>query len=151
LGFDRSASDFWIRIAAAGLAVIGIGVTAYLVWERYHGNAPFCAVGGGCLTVQRSEFSTVAGVPVAFLGLFAYVGLLVCALIRYQWAALASLFITILGVMLSAYLTYLELYQINAICEYCVTSAIVVTLLLVLSIVSLSLATREQDTGLPVG
>ena len=150
MGFDRSASDFWIRIAAAVLAVIGIGVTAYLVWERYHGNAPVCAVGGGCLTVQRSEFSTVAGVPVAFLGLFAYVGLLICALVPRQWAALAALFITILGVMLSAYLTYLELFQINAICEYCVTSAIVVTLSLIASVVRLSLLGRDADAGPPV-
>jgi uncharacterized membrane protein len=151
LGFDRSASDFWVRIAMAILAVIGIGVTAYLVWERYHGNAPVCALGGGCATVQQSEWSTVAGVPVAFLGLLAYLGLLACALIRNQWAALASLFITILGVMLSAYLTYLELYQIHAICEWCVSSAIIVTISLLLSIVRLSLATREQDAGLPVG
>jgi uncharacterized membrane protein len=144
LGFDRGASDFWVRIAAAILALIGVGVTAYLVWERYHGNAPVCALGGGCLTVQRSEWSTVAGVPVAFMGLLAYIGLLACALVRWQWAALASLFITILGVMLSAYLTYLELFQINAICEYCVTSAVIVTLLFVLSIVRLALVARAQ-------
>ena len=144
MGFDRGASDFWVRIAAAVLAVIGIGVTAYLVWERYHGNAPVCALGGGCLTVQRSEWSTVAGVPVAFMGLLAYIGLLACALVRWQWAALASLFITILGVMLSAYLTYLELFQINAICEYCVTSAVIVTLLFVLSVVRLALVARAQ-------
>jgi uncharacterized membrane protein len=144
LGFDRGASDFWVRIAAAILALIGVGVTAYLVWERYHGNAPVCALGRGCLTVQRSEWSTVAGVPVAFMGLLAYIGLLACALVRWQWAALASLFITILGVMLSAYLTYLELFQINAICEYCVTSAVIVTLLFVLSIVRLALVARAQ-------
>jgi uncharacterized membrane protein len=150
LGFDRSARDFWVRIAAAVLAVIGIGVTAYLVWERYHGNAPFCAVGGGCLTVQRSEFSTVAGVPVAFLGLVAYVGLLLCALVPRQWAALASLFITILGLMLSAYLTYLELFQIHATCEYCVTSAIVVGLSLLLSIARLGLLARDASAGPPV-
>ena len=150
MGFDRSASDFWIRIAAAVLAVIGIAVTAYLVWERYHGNAPYCAVGGGCLTVQRSEFATVAGIPVAFLGLFAYVGLLICALLPRQWAALAALFITVLGVMLSAYLTYLELFQIHAVCEYCVTNAIVVTLSLVVSIVRLGLLARASSAGPPV-
>jgi uncharacterized membrane protein len=133
------------------LAVIGIGVTAYLVWERYHGNAPVCALGGGCATVQRSEWSTVAGVPVAFLGLLAYVGLLFCALVPWQWAALASLFITILGVMLSAYLTYLELFQIHAICEYCVTSAVIVTISMILSIVRLSLLSRQAGVGPPLG
>jgi uncharacterized membrane protein len=139
VGFDRSARDFWPRIVAAILAVVGIGVTAYLVWERYHGNAPVCALGGGCLTVQRSEWATVAGVPVAIMGLVAYVGMLVCALIPRQVAALGSLFLSLLGVMLSGYLTYLELFSIHAVCEYCVTSAIVVLLLLVVSVVRVML------------
>ncbi len=144
MGFDRSARDFWPRIVAAILAVVGIAVTAYLVWERYHGNAPVCALGGGCLTVQRSEWATVAGVPVAIMGLVAYVGMLVCALIPRQIAALGSLFLSLLGVMLSGYLTYLELFSIHAVCEYCVTSAIVVALLLVVSVVRLMLL---EDAG----
>ena len=151
MGLDRSASDFWVRIALAVLALVGIGVTVYLVWERYHGNAPVCAFGGGCATVQQSEWSTVAGIPVAFLGLAAYVGLLVCALVPGQWPALAAVFITLLGVILSAYLTYLELFQIHAICEWCVSSAIIVTISLVLAAVRLTLVSREQDAGLPVG
>ncbi len=137
MGFDRRARDFWPRIVAAILALVGIGVTVYLVWERYHGNAPVCALGGGCLTVQRSEWATVAGVPVAILGLVAYVGMLVCALVPRQIAALGSLFLSLLGVMLSGYLTYLELFSIHAVCEYCVTSAVVVTLLLVASVIRL--------------
>ena len=137
MGFDRRARDFWPRIAAAILALVGIGVTGYLVWERYHGNAPVCALGGGCLTVQRSEWATVAGIPVAIMGLLAYIGMLVCALVPRQIAALGSLFLSLLGVMLSGYLTYLELFSIHAVCEYCVTSAIVVTLLLVVSAIRL--------------
>jgi uncharacterized membrane protein len=137
VGFDRSARDFWPRIAAAILALAGSGITTYLVWERYHGNAPVCALGGGCLTVQRSEWATVAGVPVAILGLVAYVGMFVCALVPRQIAALGSLFLSLLGVMLSGYLTYLELFSIHAVCEWCVTSAVVVTLLLVASVIRL--------------
>ncbi len=139
MGLDRGAPDFWARIAAVVLSLIGIGVTGYLVWERYHGNAPVCALGGGCLTVQRSEWSTVAGIPVAIMGLLAYIAMLVCALVPRQLAALCSLFLSLLGVLLSAYLTYLELYRIHAICEYCVTSAILVLLLLIASGVRLKL------------
>lgn len=139
MGFDRSARDFSVRIAAVVLSLIGIGVTAYLVWERYHGNAPVCALGGGCLTVQRSAWSTVAGVPVAWMGLTAYVVLLVCALVPHPLTALASLFVSLLGVMLSAYLTYLELFTIHAVCEYCVTSAIIVALLFAVSVARLML------------
>jgi uncharacterized membrane protein len=145
VGFDRSARDFWVRIACAIVAVAGIAVTAYLVWERYHGNNPVCAIGGGCLTVQRSEWSTVAGVPVAILGLTAYVGMLGCALVPWSWAALASLFLSLLGVMLSGYLTYLELFTIHAICEYCVTSAAIVTVLFVLSIVRVLVMSPPAD------
>lgn len=149
MGFDRRARDFWVRIAAVALSLVGIGVTAYLVWERYHGNAPVCALGGGCMTVQRSAWSTVAGVPVAWMGLVAYVVLLVCALVPHPVAALASLFVSLLGVMLSAYLTYLELFTIHAVCEYCVTSAIIVTLLFVASIARLMLSAERPATPEP--
>jgi uncharacterized membrane protein len=78
----------------------------------------------------------------------AYIGLLGCALVPWPWAALASLFMSLLGVMLSGYLTYLELFTIHATCEYCVTSAIIVTVLFVLSIVRVLVMSTPPD---PVG
>ncbi len=149
MGWDRSAGDFWVRIAAAVLAVIGIGITTYLLYERWSGGTPACFRGGGCATVQKSEWSAIHGVPVALLGLLAYLALLVCALVPWQVAALASFFITLLGVMLSAWLTYLELYQIHAICEYCVSSAIIVTISLALSVVRMTMMSRAAATGPP--
>jgi uncharacterized membrane protein len=144
--WDRSANDFWVRIAAAVLALVGIGITSYLLYERWSGGTPACFRGGGCATVQKSEWSAIHGVPVALLGLLAYVALLACALMPWQTAALASLFISLLGVLLSAYLTYLELDQIHAICEYCVSSAIIVTIMLVLSIVRTTMLGRAAAT-----
>jgi uncharacterized membrane protein len=146
VGWDRSVNDFWVRIAAAVLALIGIGITSYLLYERWSGGTPACFRGGGCATVQKSEWSAIHGVPVALLGLLAYVALLACALVPWQTAALASLFISLLGVLLSAYLTYLELDQIHAICEYCVSSAIIVTIMLVLSIVRMTMLGRAAAT-----
>lgn len=149
MNLDRSAPDFWVRISAAVLSVVGMGITSYILWERYHGNAPVCALGSGCETVQRSSWSTVHGVPVALLGLLAYIGLLACALAPWPPAALGSLFISLLGVMLSAWLTYLELFSIHAICEYCVSSAVIVTVLLVLSIVRLVQLDRARGPSGP--
>lgn len=147
MGWDRSASDFRVRIGAAVLALVGIGITAYILWERYHGNAPVCALGGGCETVQRSYWSAVDGVPVALLGLLAYIALLGCALVPGQLAALASFFVSLLGVLLSAWLSYLELFQIHAICEYCVSSAVIVTIVFILSIVRMMLLNRDAGAG----
>ncbi len=149
MGFDRTRKDFWIRIASAILAVVGIGITTYLVYERFSGGLPTCVIGGGCSTVQKSEWSTVAGVPVALMGLLAYIALLVCALTPWQISVLGAFFVSLLGVLLSSWLTALELFQIHAICEWCVSSALVVVVAFGFSIARLVIFQREASQRPP--
>ena len=123
-----------LRIALGVVSLAGLGVAGYLTSVRLEGEAPTCIVGGGCKTVQESSYSELAGIPVAILGLAAYVGLLAAALIPGQLGRALGLFTALISFGFSAWLTYAELFIIDAICAWCVTSAILVTLALILTI-----------------
>jgi uncharacterized membrane protein len=121
-------SERSVRIVLAVLAVAGLCMSAYLTWVHLRGVAPVClAGGGGCETVQSSRYAEILGVPVAALGLGGYAGLLLSALLRGEAGALLGLFVTLVSVLFSAYLTYLELFVIYAICQWCVSSAALMT------------------------
>jgi uncharacterized membrane protein len=118
------------------LAVVGIGLATYLTVIHYAGINPACTAGQSCVKVQTSVWSKVAGVPVALLGLIGYIGILASLLAPdREESRLATLGLTLIGVGFSAYLTYRELFSIHAICEWCVSSAIILTLLLIGAVV----------------
>ena len=122
------------RVAAVVVAVIGLGIATYLTIVHYAGGAPVCAIAHGCETVQKSDYATLAGVPVAVLGLIGYVGIL-AALIRDDEASRsAAAFLSIAGFGFSAWLTYTEIAIIDAICIWCVGSAICMTILAALNV-----------------
>ena len=120
--------------ALAVLAAAGMGVAAYLTYTHYSDTPVTCLVGHGCVTVQQSKYSTIADVPVALLGGLAATTLLAIALGRLsglslavEWASLAVLALTTASVAFAAYLTYIELFVLEAICIYCVTLASIFT------------------------
>jgi uncharacterized membrane protein len=94
----------------------------------------------GCETVQTSRYSEILGVPVAALCLFAYATMLVCAILRGEGAAILGVFLALIGVLFSAYLTYLELFVIRAICQWCMANVAAVIAYLVFGTVRLRLA-----------
>jgi uncharacterized membrane protein len=136
-GRDRTASTSRVlRLIMIGLAVIGLGIATYLTVAHYAGFTILCTTKhNSCEQVQQSVYAKVAGVPVALLGAIGYVAILVTLLIPEREATrLATLGITVFGFGFSAYLTYREVFTLKEICEWCVSSAIVMTLLLGLSI-----------------
>jgi uncharacterized membrane protein len=117
------------------LAAVGLGVASYLTYVHYAGIKPACTAGESCTKVQTSEWSKLAGVPVALLGLLAYVAILGSLLARSsETSRLATMAITLVGFGFSAYLTYRELFSIHAICEWCVSSAVILTILMCLAV-----------------
>lgn len=128
-------SETGLRIALGVVAVCGLAVSGYLTAVRASGDDPACVVGGGCQTVQESEYSELAGIPVAVLGLVAYGTLLVAALMPGPLGRALGLFTAVVGVGFSAWLTYAEFVLIEAVCAWCLTSAVLITLALVLTLV----------------
>jgi uncharacterized membrane protein len=122
-----------IRRAIAGLALLGAAIAGYLSYVHYADLAPICLSSGGCETVQSSRYAELAGVPVALLGLIGYVTILALWLVRGELARLASALTALIGFGFSGYLTYRELFTIDAICLWCVASAVLMTALAVLT------------------
>jgi uncharacterized membrane protein len=118
-----------LRIAAAVLALIGIGIATYIVIADSGGGAPKClAGGGGCETVADSHYSHLAGINVAVFGIFGYVVLLAAAIVPGDAGRFGGFLAALIGFGFSAYLTYLELFVIDAVCQWCVASAVVMSL-----------------------
>ena len=108
-----------LRIAAAVLALIGIGIATYIVIADSGGGAPKClAGGGGCETVADSHYSHLAGINVAVFGIFGYVVLLAAAIVPGDAGRFGCFLTALVGFGFSAYLTYLELFVIDAICQW---------------------------------
>jgi uncharacterized membrane protein len=110
------------------LAVIGLAVASYLTYVHYAGINPACTAGQSCVKVQTSQWSKLGGVPVALIGLIGYIAIVISLLVPdREESRLATLGLTLVGFGFSAYLTYRELFSIHAICEWCASSAVILT------------------------
>jgi uncharacterized membrane protein len=126
----RAPAEGTLRKIAAFVATFGIGVATYITIADSSGGAPTClAGGGGCETVAGSSYSHLLGVNVAVFGIVGYVLLVAAALLRGDLARMAGFAISLGGFGFSVYLTYLELFKIEAICQWCVSSAVLMTVL----------------------
>jgi uncharacterized membrane protein len=124
-------SETVLRRVAAGIAIAGLGVATYITIADSGGGAPQCVAGGhGCATVAQSHYSHIAGINVAVFGIVGYAVLLAAALTPGDFGRFGGLMASLIGFGFSVYLTYLEVFVIDAICQWCVASAVLMTLLL---------------------
>jgi uncharacterized membrane protein len=123
-----------LRPASFAVAAVGLGVAGYLTAVHYGGGSPVCAIAHGCATVQQSEYASLGGVPVALLGVFGYAAILVGLVVDSEQARFATAFLALAGAGFSAWLTYVEVFTLEAICIWCVASAVCMTLLAALSV-----------------
>jgi uncharacterized membrane protein len=138
-------TDRRLRGPILALALVGLCVAAYLTYVHYEDIKPVCGLGGDCQKVQTSQWSKVGGVPVALLGLIGYALILASLFVPGEAGRVAGAFLALIGFAFSAYLTYRELFSIDAICPWCVVSACLMTLLAVLS--AIRLVRAEAQVG----
>lgn len=140
-------SERTIQRAGATLAAVGIGISTYIAIADAGGGAPACFAGSqGCQTVADSSYSHLAGIPVSAIGIAGYVAILVAMLWPGDPGRFAAASFSLIGFCFSLYLTYLELAVIDAICQWCVASAVVVTAIFALSLVRLVRFTGAELT-----
>jgi len=127
-------SESRLRVALAALSVAGLAIAGYLTAVHLDGGDPVCLAGGhGCAVVQNSDYADLLGIPVPVIGLFGYLTVLLAAALPGDPGRMLGLFAALIGVGFSGYLTYLELFVIDAICQWCVASAVLMCIVLVLA------------------
>ncbi len=131
---------YWITFV---LAVLGILDGTYLLIYKLTNNPSMCLGSGGCHNVNFSPYSEIGGIPVAVFGMAAYLVIAAILLleprlkIAQENGSLAIFGISLAGVAFTAYLTWLEIYVIHAICPFCVASAVIISLIFILAIIRL--------------
>jgi len=131
------------------LAVVGICIALYLTLYKVGVIGVLSCSIGSCETVNTSKWSMLFGIPIAAWGLAAYVALFVLAMAgssesREASLPIAQMLVALAGwsVLFSAWLTYLELFVIHAICIWCVTSALLWVVILAVSLTDLRAVSR---------
>jgi uncharacterized membrane protein len=118
------------------VTAVGLCLAAYLTYVHYSGVTPPCSIKGNpCSQVQKSQYSLLIGIPVALIGLLGYIAILGSLFAPDgERARLVTMALVLGGFGFSLYLTYRELFTLHKICEWCVGSAVIMTVLACLSV-----------------
>jgi len=135
---DKKGAPEWLILL---LSIIGIGVAGYLAYVEFNQVEAVCGPVGNCNTVQQSEYATLFGIlPIGVLGVMGYLVIIILWLIslldlpRYTRILNLALFgVTLFGILFSIYLTFLEPFVIGATCIWCLSSAVIMTILFMLA------------------
>jgi uncharacterized membrane protein len=126
--------------SAVLFALLGVVNSIYLTWVKLTDSYATCGPIGDCESVNSSRYAEFAGVPIALIGILGYLAIMAVVLIEPKFPSfqeglrLAFFGFTLTGTIYSAYLTYVEIAILNAVCPYCVLSAILMLVLFVISI-----------------
>jgi uncharacterized membrane protein len=123
------STDRRLQIAILVLCVLGIADAGYLTYVHYAGIKVACLASGGCETVQASRYAKLDGIPVSVLGLIGYIAIP----LRGELGRAVGFGVALIGFGFSMYLTYRELFTIQAICQWCVASAVLMTALMIIT------------------
>lgn len=141
-------SDRRLRAAIAALATLGAGIAAYLTYTRL-AHVRIACVSSGCETVQSSSYSEVAGIPVAAIGLAGYVVLAASAGFRSDLARAAGATAALAGLGVAAYLLYVQLAIIGAVCQWCLASDAILVALVPATILRVAAGERVASPPIP--
>ncbi len=133
------------------LGVVGVAIGSYLTIAHWGKQPIVCGGVGDCNTVNSSEYASVAGLPVAGLGALLYLTMTLTAIAwaarrDVDWLPIAYWGLALAGAGYAAYLTYIELDVLHAICVWCVSSATILTVSLILGSIAVFVEPDETES-----
>ena len=140
--YEGSQRASWIEWLIPIVALVGLGVAGYLTYVETQSVKAICGPVGDCNAVQSSSYARVFGIlPVGILGLLGYTAILIAWIIQKvlddrwaDYARLSMLGMALFGTLYSIYLTYVEIWVIEAVCIWCLSSAVLIAVLMLLSV-----------------
>ncbi len=127
-------ADRRLGIAIAAICVLGLCVAGYLSYTKLFGTTVQCVSGHGCQIVQKSKYAEFVGIPVPYIGFLGWIGVLATLLIPGDIGRGVTALFTVFGFFFTLYLTYLEIWVIEAICQWCVANGVLMTIAAVLAV-----------------
>jgi uncharacterized membrane protein len=133
----------WLYRASVVFTLIGLAVSIYMTVFKLTGNETMCIGNGGCSVVNDSPYAVIYGIPVAVFGVGGYLAILAVLIIEKknnflkENVTLVTFGLTLIGFLFTLYLIYLEIFVIKALCPFCLTSQIAMTILFILSVIRL--------------
>lgn len=126
------------HIVSLCASLIGLADSIYLTVLKLTNNQTMCLKGiGDCWTVNLSSYSEIFGMPIAILGILAYLVLSILFMLRHKLPVSTVVVdqmifgLSLTGFIYSIYLTYLEIAVIKALCPFCIVSAIAMTVIFI--------------------
>jgi uncharacterized membrane protein len=135
--------DKWLYRSSLALAALGTLVSIYMTIFKLTDNPNMCLGNGGCSVVNSSRYAEISGIPVALVGVGGYLAILLLLWFEPRMPFLTQngpmivFGLALFGFLFTLYLIYVELVLIHALCPFCVTSQITMTILFVLSVIRL--------------
>ena len=135
--------DKWLFRASVALVIIGVLVSIYMTVYKISGNEGMCLGSGDCSTVNASRFSEVNGIPVAVIGIVGYLAILGVHLFENRSpfmrknATLLIFGMALTGFIFTVWLVYIEIAVLKALCPFCVTSQVAMTLIFIIAVMRL--------------
>ncbi len=141
-------SDRALRLVMAALAAAVVGIAGYLLQAHYSGGSIVCST-GGCETVQQSSYSEIFGIPVALVGMVGAVAILVSLVRGDLYGRAAGVALAVSGFIFAAYLVIVQLAVIDAVCEWCIASDSLMTVMAAVALLRAraDLAQRADSRG----
>ncbi|MCC6975632.1 MAG: vitamin K epoxide reductase family protein, partial [Anaerolineae bacterium] len=145
----------WLNLLIPITAVAGLLVAGHLTAAELNATGTYCGLLGDCEVVQQSAYARLFGViPIGALGVVGYGAIIVAAMVARrstghvaEWAYRALWFMITLGMIFSTYLTFLEPFVIDAVCAWCLISALIMLLLWwLLRLEALPLKSQQQSS-----
>jgi uncharacterized membrane protein len=135
--------DKWLYRFSIALALLGLAVSIYMTIFKITNNPHMCVGNHGCMAVNASSYSELDGIPVAVIGMGGYAVLAGLLLLEPRAKFLKSnstlvvFTLALLGFLFTLYLIYVEVALIQALCPFCLTSQVTMTILFILSVIRL--------------
>ena len=135
--------DKWLYRASVALVVVGLLVSIYMTIFKIYKIEKMCLGSGDCSTVNASKYSEVNGIPVAVIGAFGYAAILAVHYFENrnrffkQNSTLMIFGMALTGFIFTVWLIYVEIALIKALCPFCVTSQVAMTLIFIIAVLRL--------------
>ncbi len=135
--------DKWLYRASVALVIVGVLVSIYMTVYKFTKNDAMCLGSGDCSTVNASKYSEVNGIPVSVFGVIGYLAILGVHLLENrnnffrQNSTLMIFGMALTGFLFTVWLIYVEVALLKALCPFCVTSQIAMTIIFIIAVIRL--------------